>query len=53
MMPDNLGLIGDNELSKTLNPSNKVVIPVVAFALCTVVIASVGLIKGIPAVIGN
>jgi hypothetical protein len=50
MLLDNLGLIGDKDRPKNLKMSDKLIIPLLTFIICTATMASVGLIKGIPAI---
>lgn len=52
MLLDNLGLIGDKERAKKLKWSDRLVIPLITFLVCTAIMASVGMINGIPALIG-
>ncbi|MEN7973062.1 MAG: DUF3360 family protein [Verrucomicrobiota bacterium] len=49
MLLDNLGLIGDKDRAKDLKLSDRLIIPLITFLVCTIVMASVGLIAGIPA----
>ncbi len=53
MLLDNLGLIGDTERAKELSLTDKLVIPAITFIICVGSMAVVGLIPGIPALIGN
>jgi len=51
MMLDNMGLIGDAHRGKKLSFVDSKVIPTVTFVICTVIMAAVGMIPGIPAFI--
>ena len=53
MLLDNLGWIGKSERTKALKLSDRLIIPLVTFLICAIMMASVGLIKGIPAFIGG
>ena len=53
MLLDNLGWIGKSERTKALKLSDRLIIPLVTFLVCAIMMASVGLIKGIPAFIGG
>jgi hypothetical protein len=52
MFLDNNGLIGDKERPKTLSVLDRLVIPGLALAIATISMAIVGMIPGIPALIG-
>lgn len=52
MLLDNLGLIGDKERAKELKLSDRLIIPLITFLVCTFIMASVGMINGIPPIIG-
>lgn len=52
MFLDNNGLIGDKDRAKRLNIADRLVIPGVALLVSTVAMAIVGMIPGIPALIG-
>ncbi|QQL44098.1 DUF3360 family protein [Sulfuriroseicoccus oceanibius] len=49
MLLDNMGLIGDKHRGKELKFADSVVIPGAAFAVCTFIMAAVGILPGIPA----
>jgi hypothetical protein len=51
LLLDNLGLIGCKERSSELTKMNRWIIPGVMFVLLTTVMASVGMLPGIPALI--
>ncbi|UXZ04751.1 DUF3360 domain-containing protein [Moraxella nasicaprae] len=51
MMLDNLGLIGDKERSRELGLSGRVIIPLVGFAILCAIMAAVGMLPGIPALL--
>ncbi|MDO6803580.1 DUF3360 family protein [Wenyingzhuangia sp. 1_MG-2023] len=51
MFLDNLGLIGDHERAKTLNLTEKLIIPGLMFLICIVSLALVGQLPGIPALL--
>jgi hypothetical protein len=51
MLLDNLGLIGCKERSSELSKMNRWIIPGVMFVLLTSVMAAVGMLPGIPALI--
>ncbi|WNO08163.1 DUF3360 family protein [Teredinibacter sp. KSP-S5-2] len=51
MFLDNMGLIGDAHRGKTLSVVDRMVIPGAAFIICTSIMAVVGMIPGIPALI--
>ena len=53
MLLDNLGLIGCKERSKELSSMNRWVIPLVMFLVLTGVMALVGLLPGIPAIMSG
>ncbi len=53
MLLDNLGLVGCKERSSGLNKMSRWVIPSVMFIVLTAVMASVGMLPGIPALIPN
>jgi len=48
MLLDNMGLIGDAHRGKQLKFVDSVVIPGAAFAVCTFIMAAVGILPGIP-----
>lgn len=51
MMLDNLGLIGDKQRSVELGLSGRVIIPLVGFVVLCAVMAAVGMLPGIPALL--
>lgn len=51
MMLDNLGLIGDKERSRELGLSGRVIIPLVGFVILCAIMAAVGMLPGIPALL--
>ncbi|GGB44401.1 membrane protein [Oceanisphaera marina] len=51
MLLDNLGLIGDKERGKTLRRTDRWVIPGVTFIILLAIMAAVGMLPGIPALI--
>lgn len=51
MFLDNLGLIGDHERAKTLNLTEKLIIPGLMFLICIISLALVGQLPGIPALL--
>ncbi|MBU2706376.1 DUF3360 family protein [Zooshikella marina] len=51
MLLDNNGLIGDKDRSKALSFVDKVVIPGLAFGICFVAMAAVGMLPGVPALV--
>ncbi len=53
MLLDNLGLIGCKERSAELNSMSRWVIPLIMFLVLTVVMALVGLLPGIPALMAS
>jgi hypothetical protein len=53
MLLDNLGLVGCKERSLGLSKMNRWVIPSIMFVVLTAVMASVGMLPGIPALIPN
>lgn len=53
MFLDNNGFIGDKERPKQLSLVDRLIIPGIALAISTVAMAIVGMIPGIPALIGN
>lgn len=52
MLLDNMGLIGDHERAQALSAKDKYVIPGIAFIISVGSLAVVGLLPGIPALIG-
>lgn len=52
MLLDNLGLIGDKERGKTLPHMDRWIIPAVTFVIMVSVMAAVGMLPGIPALVG-
>ena len=50
---DNLGLIGSKERSAGLTKMSRWIIPVVTFVILTTVMAIVGMLPGIPALLPN
>ena len=50
---DNLGLIGSKERSASLTKMSRWIIPVVTFVILTTVMAIVGMLPGIPALLPN
>ena len=53
MLLDNLGLIGCKERSKELTSMNRWIIPLIMFVVLTGVMALVGLLPGLPAIMPN
>jgi hypothetical protein len=53
MLLDNLGLIGCKERSSELSKMNRWIIPGVMFVLLTTVMAAVGMLPGIPALVSS
>ena len=53
MLLDNLGLIGYKERSSELTHMNRWIIPLIMFVLLTGVMAMVGMLPGIPALLSN
>ena len=53
MLLDNLGLVGCKERSSELTNMSRWIIPGVMFVLLTTVMASVGMLPGIPALISS
>jgi predicted membrane protein len=53
MLLDNLGLIGCKERSAKLSHMNRWIIPLIMFAVLTGVMAMVGMLPGIPALLPN
>lgn len=53
MFLDNNGLIGDRERPKRLSIADRLVIPGLALGVSTIAMAIVGMLPGIPAMIGN
>lgn len=51
MLLDNNGLIGNSERKARLNRTDRLIIPGAAFVLCTVSMAMVGMIPGLPALL--
>lgn len=51
MLLDNNGLIGDKERAKTLSFADRIVVPGLAFVICTIAMAAVGMLPGIPKLI--
>ncbi len=51
MLLDNLGLIGDKERGSTLAHMDRWIIPAITFIVLLVVMASVGMLPGIPALV--
>ncbi|MFD1009315.1 DUF3360 family protein [Oceanisphaera ostreae] len=51
MLLDNLGLIGDKERGKTLRRTDRWVIPGITFIILLAIMAAVGMLPGIPALI--
>ncbi|MRI32574.1 hypothetical protein EOPP23_06185 [Endozoicomonas sp. OPT23] len=52
MLLDNNSLIGDKERSKLLGFADRIVIPGLAFVISTLAMAAVGMLPGIPAMVG-
>ena len=52
MLLDNNSLIGDKERSKLLGFADRIVIPGLAFVVSTLAMAAVGMLPGIPAIVG-
>ncbi|WP_075187739.1 DUF3360 family protein [Teredinibacter haidensis] len=53
MFLDNNGLIGDKKRAESLSFKDRVVIPGSAFLICVISMAVVGMLPGIPALMGN
>ena len=53
MLLDNLGLIGCKERSSELTPMSRWIIPLVMFVILTGVMAIVGMLPGIPALMAD
>ena len=53
MLLDNLGLVGCKERSSELSKMSRWVLPVIMFVVLTSVMALVGLLPGIPAIISS
>ncbi len=51
MLLENAGLVGDNERAMALPKSTRLVVPLAAFVICTLAMAAVGLLPGIPGLI--
>ena len=49
----NTGLVGDNERSAHLPKAKRLLIPIAAFIICTAAMGAVGLLPGIPALLGT
>lgn len=51
MLLDNLGIIGDKERGQNLSPRDRWIIPGVVFAILCSIMAAIGMIPGIPALL--